>query len=713
MPGYAYLGCYSDPVVSNIAILGGVPQYLLTAKSTTSTSMTWTACTSFCSSYKYAGIADGFTCRCGNTFSAALTSALDSSCQAPCSGSPAQSCGGTSRSTIFVNSRFGVASSLSVLAGTPLAGALLPLVPLQTSSAPSTSIGVQASLSGQVSLAVNAPSVRSSSSSSSVQPAAATPLASLLNNPLIPDLVRTTATPSSLSASPALVSSGSANPLPLGPLLGQIANQLPTSVLNAILSPLIPTLTAPVSLSLPTSVDNKILSPVLEPPAAATPPLVNTIPLLGTLPQVLPSQIVPSQLESVQIVPSQVAPLQVIDLPAAPTPLLSLLSLVQPSALALTVPSLVVLNEVGTLLPLTSVTPSAASPLPIPSQPSANPLEPLLPLPSVATPAGLLPGLPFLLGTAPSVALPSPIVALQSDVPILPGVTQVAVPPQGPSLADLIPALPALGTLPPLLVPTPAAIVSDSVAAFPEVTPPAALPIDPSLPPETENPWWIITEFLEPHGWVPEFTLLGTPPPVALPTPADNEQDVLPLATPPAVLPDDTLSPPVLELQPWQIVTDFLPPHGLPDFSILQAPLPLPTPLAAAFPQPQVPDEQDGADAFALPTPAFPSFDTPTSATAGVGASLTVEAQLSGVLQSGTVLDKVFTWTLYDTGTAQVDATFLSPATGRIQAYLPDGTRVGMDSEGLYVGWERRVPYPEEFKRIVKVWNLPPPQWFL
>lgn len=52
----------------------------------------------------------------------------------------------------------------------------------------------------------------------------------------------------------------------------------------------------------------------------------------------------------------------------------------------------------------------------------------------------------------------------------------------------------------------------------------------------------------------------------------------------------------------------------------------------------------------------------------------------------------------------QIDTVFLSPVTGLLMGMLLDGTSVGLDDQGLWVGegGRVRVGYPEEWRRGVR-----------
>jgi hypothetical protein len=152
---------------------------------------------------------------------------------------------------------------------------------------------------------------------------------------------------------------------------------------------------------------------------------------------------------------------------------------------------------------------------------------------------------------------------------------------------------------------------------------------------------------------------------------------------------------------PWWVITEFLEPHGLPSPPIFATPPPLALPALPSVEEPS------------LPLPSVPSPVLGSTSTNTVLGSLPADSAVPKVIESGTVVDKVFTWSLYADGSASVNGTVLSPETGPIQAYLSDGTLIGMDSAGLYIGWEHRISYPPEFLQIVRGYMLPPPQLFL
>lgn len=84
----------------------------------------------------------------------------------------------------------------------------------------------------------------------------------------------------------------------------------------------------------------------------------------------------------------------------------------------------------------------------------------------------------------------------------------------------------------------------------------------------------------------------------------------------------------------------------------------------------------------------------------------------SGVVETGQLIAGFWTYEFYDNGLVRIDDTFLSPWTN-IWGSLPDGTRVGLDSAGVYVGWEKRVPYEPEMLGVMRQFWLPEPQWLI
>lgn len=91
LSGYTPLGCTTDSTTARV----------LASKSTSSASMTYAVCASFCSGYNYLGLEYGSECYCGNSYSAPTTSSPSTDCNMPCSGNSAQTCGAGNRLTLF------------------------------------------------------------------------------------------------------------------------------------------------------------------------------------------------------------------------------------------------------------------------------------------------------------------------------------------------------------------------------------------------------------------------------------------------------------------------------------------------------------------------------------------------------------------------------------------------------------------------------------
>ncbi|WRT68981.1 uncharacterized protein IL334_005963 [Kwoniella shivajii] len=91
---------------SNPCVAEGTSGRALVGASTSSSSMTWQKCVSFCSNagYSIAGVEYSSECYCGNilTNGAALTK-TSSSCNMPCSGGSSVTCGGSSALSLFVS----------------------------------------------------------------------------------------------------------------------------------------------------------------------------------------------------------------------------------------------------------------------------------------------------------------------------------------------------------------------------------------------------------------------------------------------------------------------------------------------------------------------------------------------------------------------------------------------------------------------------------
>ncbi|KAF2459249.1 hypothetical protein BDY21DRAFT_204088 [Lineolata rhizophorae] len=89
--GWAYQGCYTDSVGARV----------LTSKSTTSGSMTYEMCSSFCGGNVYFGVEYAGECYCGDRFTGSTEEADESDCNMACSGDANANCGGPNRLTLF------------------------------------------------------------------------------------------------------------------------------------------------------------------------------------------------------------------------------------------------------------------------------------------------------------------------------------------------------------------------------------------------------------------------------------------------------------------------------------------------------------------------------------------------------------------------------------------------------------------------------------
>ena len=91
LSGYTYEGCYTD----------NTPSRVLTGRSTSSNTLTYSSCASFCSGYIYIGLEYGRECYCGNVYSSTTTLSPGTDCKMPCSGDATQVCGNGNRMTVF------------------------------------------------------------------------------------------------------------------------------------------------------------------------------------------------------------------------------------------------------------------------------------------------------------------------------------------------------------------------------------------------------------------------------------------------------------------------------------------------------------------------------------------------------------------------------------------------------------------------------------
>jgi hypothetical protein len=769
VPGSAYLGCFIDSQPSSLVLPSATPRYLLNGISYTSTtSLTWAACGSFCSSYQFFGLSAGSTCRCGNSFTFSPGPSLDTSCQISCSGSSPQACGGSTRSTVFLNSNLGnnispVGQSSSVTAAT-----LPQPMTLQQ-------------LSGVVSLA----SVVSRSSllplsSSVIQVSTATQLVPVLQN-LVAPLFGTTSLPSAITlptsipfvaALPSTSSTRLAADVASTIALSAVAAQLvPVQSAIALFTPTFPARVPGMIVSsftqapTPAFTTFQILSGAaasqnLAPSSAQLAPILSSVAApaavsLATTQPVVPSPNLVGQLAPVISVspspPLSTTPSAQLSTPAMPGPIFS------PAASGF--PATALLGPSSPPLPLVPSDPNVLGLLPSSSPTLTSTLFPwsvvglindplLLPLVGAVTssPAPVLNVLPAtptrLVGTLSSLPAAVPIQPSASAVAVEPGavgflptvlsVSQLLAPPRQPSVTaplqgvpPLTAAQPPLETTP-LLAPIPAIPLSQPFLGSSSAelgvgsVVPAVIPISQTLaavrPPIVTVPLNVnpIPTTVEPPLAATSFIV--APLPLATPAsllPAVPQLDTVPLTAAPA-LPTSiplvvgnsaqeiasSVSSVASEV-PWWVITEFLEPHGLPAPPIFATPPPLALPALPAVEEPNLPVN---------PTlsPLLGSSSTNTAL-----GTVPAESTVPQVIESGTVIDKVYTWSLYADGSAQVNGTLLSPERGPIQAYLSDGTRIGMDSAGLYIGWEHRVPYPPEFLQIIRGYLLPPPQLLL
>lgn len=674
--------------------------------------MTWAACSSYCASYQYAGISAGSTCRCGNAFTFSQGLSLDASCQVPCTGSSSQSCGGSARSTIFFNSNFGNTS--------PAPSPSLATPPTSTASQLRSPIVVLPSISSH--------SLVFSSVTPVSQPSVATQAGPILPVTAALQLLGLSSAPSSA----AVLIAPSAAVLPSPSSIRPIDDVSPPATLSAasaLLFGVQPTITS----------STPFLPPLIQGVIASSPTQGFVPPVVSSLGQ--------SVAPALQGVPLSSIP------PTSIPPLNGVLSFVPPAVASSTTTQVVSLSP----SPLTQTISNTAIafPLVLPAFSTAQVFAPVAPV--------LLQGpvsSPLLLPDAPTVSVPSQILpGLQSAVVLSQLVVVAALPtptissllntlptPAGSVLQPQVNALPIAGGIP---SPSPSVPNIPSVIGLPSTGLSSLLLVGP-LAQALSNNFGVgpLSGGVTPVGtFIPTpltslgssnevaTAVLGNVPPLVAAAPLLNSIPSvqtpsslgLPILSPLAVpqLDETPLTPaptlpsltqPTLDVQsngggpadsviepetPWWVTTDFLEPHGLPPPAIFATPPPL------ALPPPLF-EETTGLPA-PLKTVSILGF-APTTSLVG---AISMESTVAQVIDSGTVVDKFFTWTLYSNGNAQVDNTILSPVTGPIQAFLPDGTRVGMDSAGLYIGWAHRVPYPPEFLQIIQGYLLPPPELFL
>ncbi|OSS46994.1 hypothetical protein B5807_08736 [Epicoccum nigrum] len=153
-----------------------------------------------------------------------------------------------------------------------------------------------------------------------------------------------------------------------------------------------------------------------------------------------------------------------------------------------------------------------------------------------------------------------------------------------------------------------------------------------------------------------------------------------------------------------------------PDLPTGNPPLPTATMIAALPPLPStlatltLPSPSPGALQTGDPVlPALPSLSAlPTLPAPPTNLSLQLTASFA-ILASGRV-STTYTYSFFDNGLVQIATVFLSPVTGPWTGTLLDGTSVGLDVEGLYIGGRIRVGYPAAYKRILQEgtgWYLP------
>ncbi|KAL8743437.1 MAG: hypothetical protein Q9190_004206 [Brigantiaea leucoxantha] len=92
LAGYTYEGCYTDSTSARV----------LTGKSTSSNTMSYSSCSSYCYGFIYFGVEYGRECYCGNIFSNPTSPAPSASdCNTKCSGDATQICGAGNRMNLF------------------------------------------------------------------------------------------------------------------------------------------------------------------------------------------------------------------------------------------------------------------------------------------------------------------------------------------------------------------------------------------------------------------------------------------------------------------------------------------------------------------------------------------------------------------------------------------------------------------------------------
>ncbi|KAL8947337.1 MAG: hypothetical protein Q9222_006367 [Ikaeria aurantiellina] len=90
--GYSYQGCYTDSTSARV----------LTGKSTSSNTMSYKSCSTYCTGYTYWAVEYGSQCYCGNIFSNPTSPApAATDCNMKCSGDSTQVCGAGNRMNLF------------------------------------------------------------------------------------------------------------------------------------------------------------------------------------------------------------------------------------------------------------------------------------------------------------------------------------------------------------------------------------------------------------------------------------------------------------------------------------------------------------------------------------------------------------------------------------------------------------------------------------
>ncbi|KAL8711481.1 MAG: hypothetical protein Q9220_004139 [cf. Caloplaca sp. 1 TL-2023] len=90
--GYSYQGCYTDSSSARV----------LTGKSTSTNTMTYKSCSTYCTGFTYWAVEYGSQCYCGNAFSNPTSPApAATDCNMKCSGDSTQVCGSGNRMNLF------------------------------------------------------------------------------------------------------------------------------------------------------------------------------------------------------------------------------------------------------------------------------------------------------------------------------------------------------------------------------------------------------------------------------------------------------------------------------------------------------------------------------------------------------------------------------------------------------------------------------------